>query len=121
MLHTVAKLHYQSDLSQVEIAKRLGLSAATISRLLQRARAEGIVRIEVRDLAAPDDLVRALCDRLGLKAAAVVESSGGSRLDAISSPVGDLLRQAGLKAGSDRKAYSWHCSVRCRLHCRRAP
>ena len=51
MLHTVAKLHYVSELSQVQIAKQLGLSTATISRLLQRARAEGIVRIEVRELA----------------------------------------------------------------------
>ena len=40
MLHTVAKLHYESDMSQVQIAKQLGLSTATISRLLQKARAE---------------------------------------------------------------------------------
>ena len=26
MLHTVAKLHYESDMSQVQIAKQLGLS-----------------------------------------------------------------------------------------------
>ncbi|HBH63017.1 MAG TPA: transcriptional regulator, partial [Erwinia persicina] len=30
----VAKLHYQSDMSQVDIAKKLGVSTATISRLL---------------------------------------------------------------------------------------
>ncbi|KQT68907.1 MULTISPECIES: sugar-binding transcriptional regulator [unclassified Aureimonas] len=111
MLHTVAKLHYEAEMSQVEIAKRLGLSAATISRLLQRARAEGIVRIEVRDLAAPDDLVRALCETLKLKTAAVVETAGGGRLDAIAAPVGELLRQAGLKAGSVL-AIGWGRAVR---------
>ncbi|TIU23952.1 MAG: MarR family transcriptional regulator, partial [Mesorhizobium sp.] len=54
MLHTVAKLHYEAEMSQVDIARRLGVSTATISRLLQRARAEGIVRIEVLDLATPE-------------------------------------------------------------------
>jgi DNA-binding transcriptional regulator LsrR (DeoR family) len=67
MLHTVAKLHYESDMSQVQIAKQLGLSTATISRLLQRARAEGIVRIEVRDIFAPDALGAQLAARLGLR------------------------------------------------------
>ncbi|TIP99597.1 MAG: sugar-binding transcriptional regulator, partial [Mesorhizobium sp.] len=32
MLHTVAKLHYEADMSQVDIARRLGVSTATISR-----------------------------------------------------------------------------------------
>ncbi|KQT53170.1 transcriptional regulator [Aureimonas sp. Leaf454] len=111
MLHTVAKLHYEAELSQVEIAKRMGLSAATISRLLQRARTEGIVRIEVRDLATPGDLVRDLKERLTLKAAAVVETPSGGRLDALSAPVGDLLRQAGLRPGSVL-AIGWGRAVR---------
>ena len=37
LLHTVAKLHYESDLPQVEIARRLNLSTATVSRLLRRS------------------------------------------------------------------------------------
>ena len=74
MLHTVAKLHYEGDLSQVQIAKQLGLSTATISRLLQRARAEGIVRIEVRDIHAPDALGGMLAERLGLKAVVAVDA-----------------------------------------------
>ncbi len=78
-LHTVAKLHYEADLSQVEIAKRLGVSTATISRMLQRARAEGIVRIEIRDLASPDALTSAVVDALGLKRAAVVEAPAPAR------------------------------------------
>ena len=71
ILHTVAKLHYESELSQVQIARQLGLSTATISRLLQRARAEGIVRIEVRDIFAPDVLGTLLAQKLDL--AQVVE------------------------------------------------
>ncbi|WP_090673163.1 sugar-binding transcriptional regulator [Aureimonas jatrophae] len=111
MLHTVAKLHYEGELSQVDIAKRLGLSAATISRLLQRARAEGIVRIEVRDLAAPEDLARDLCEKLGLKAAAVTETPSAGGAEALAAPVADLLRGAGLRAGSVL-AIGWGRAVR---------
>lgn len=44
-----AKMYYQLDLSQQEIAKQLGVSRPTVSRLLQQAKAEGIVRIEIMD------------------------------------------------------------------------
>lgn len=44
---TVCNLYYQDNLSQNDIAKRLGLSRPTISRLLQFAREEGLVRIEI--------------------------------------------------------------------------
>ena len=100
MLHTVAKLHYEAELSQVDIAKRLGVSTATISRLLQRARSEGIVRIEIRDLVQPDELRARLIEKLGLKAAAVIEAPSAGVLTALAEPAGQLLRQAGLGSGS---------------------
>ncbi|TFG95552.1 MAG: MarR family transcriptional regulator, partial [Calditrichales bacterium] len=49
ILVEAARLYYQHDLSQAEIARKMGVSRPSISRLLQRAREEGIVRIEVRD------------------------------------------------------------------------
>ena len=73
MLHTVAKLHYEAEMSQIAIARQLGLSTATISRMLQRARAEGIVRIEVRDLSAPDTLGAVLAIGWGRAVRAVLE------------------------------------------------
>jgi DNA-binding transcriptional regulator LsrR (DeoR family) len=100
MLHTVAKLHYVSDLSQVQIAKQLGLSTATISRLLQRARAEGIVRIEVRDLYQPDELGAALAVRLGLRQVAVVDAPAPGVLPAMAAPLMRMLQAAGLGPGS---------------------
>ena len=99
MLHMVAKLHYLSDLSQVQIAKQLGLSTATISRLLQRARAEGIVRIEVRDLVAPDALGALLAERLGLRQVSVVEAPVGA-LGALAAPLAGLLLAENLKPGA---------------------
>jgi deoxyribonucleoside regulator len=44
-----AKLYYQLDYSQSEIADALGVSRPTVSRLLQQAKAQGIVNIEIHD------------------------------------------------------------------------
>jgi DNA-binding transcriptional regulator LsrR (DeoR family) len=96
----VAKLHYQSDMSQVDIAKKLGLSTATVSRLLHKARAAGIVRIEVIDLSPSEDLTAALIDGLKLRTAAVVDTPSSNVLSALAAPVGSILQQAGLHSGS---------------------
>jgi len=111
MLHMVAKLHYEEEMSQVDIARRLGVSTATISRLLQRAKAEGIVRIEVLDLATPEDLTRQLVEELGLRSAALVEAPATGALPALSGPLGGLLRGAGLGAGSV-VAIGWGRAIR---------
>ncbi|MDK4742688.1 sugar-binding domain-containing protein [Rhizobium sp. CNPSo 3464] len=100
MLHTVAKLHYQSDMSQVDIAKKLGLSTATVSRLLQKARSAGIVRIEVIDLSPSEDLGSALVDGLKLRNAIVIDTPSSNVLSALAPPVGSMLQQAGLRSGS---------------------
>lgn len=107
----VAKLHYEAEMSQVDIARRLGVSTATISRLLQRARAEGIVRIEVLDLATPEELTRQLVEGLGLRNAAIVDAPGTAALPALAGPLGGLLRGAGLGAGSV-VAIGWGRAVR---------
>ncbi|RWM15240.1 MAG: MarR family transcriptional regulator [Mesorhizobium sp.] len=111
MLHTVAKLHYEADMSQVDIARRLGVSTATISRLLQRARAEGIVRIEVLDLATPEGITTQLVEGLGLRDAAVIETPAAGALTALAAPLGALLKQAELTAGSV-VAIGWGRAIR---------
>lgn len=45
----VAKMYYFEELTQAEIAKKLGVSRPVISKMLQKARAEGIVEIKIRD------------------------------------------------------------------------
>ena len=67
MMHMVAKLHYQSDMAQVDIAKKLGVSTATISRLLNKARAAGIVRIEVVELTSPEEITADLIAATGVE------------------------------------------------------
>ena len=46
-------MYYEHDFSQLQIAKKLGVSRPGVSRLLAKAREQGIVTIEIRD---PSDL-----------------------------------------------------------------
>ena len=46
-LMTAAVMYYEQSASQQEIADRMGISRPSVSRLLQRARDLGIVRIEI--------------------------------------------------------------------------
>jgi DNA-binding transcriptional regulator LsrR (DeoR family) len=100
VLHTVARLHYEAELPQVAIARRLGVSAATISRLLRRARDEGIVRIEILDVAEPEELNARLVAALGLRKAAVIEAPESGLPAALAAPAARLLREAGLGQGA---------------------
>ncbi len=114
MLYTVARLHYLSDLSQVKIARQLGLSTATISRLLARARAEGIVRIEVRDPVAPDALGMVLADRLGLRGVSVTDLPASTLPGALATPLGQMLLAAAPQAGAVI-AIGWGRAIRAVL------
>lgn len=72
----VARMYYQWDMKQSDIAKRLGLSQPTISRLLQQAKQNGVVRISVT---APQgvytELEEDLLRRYRLRDAVVVDCS----------------------------------------------
>jgi DNA-binding transcriptional regulator LsrR (DeoR family) len=100
MLHMVAKLHYEGDMAQVDIARKLGVSTATVSRLLQKARSVGIVRIEVLDLASPEEIVLELVEALGVRRAAVIDTPASGVLGALAAPLGNLLKEEGLGTGS---------------------
>src|SRR5690349_12228057 len=47
LLYAAARLYYEDDATQAEVAEKLGTSRATVSRLLAEAKRQGIVRIEV--------------------------------------------------------------------------
>jgi DNA-binding transcriptional regulator LsrR (DeoR family) len=47
LMARVARMYYENDMRQSDIAQQLGLSQATVSRLFKRAKEEGIVRISV--------------------------------------------------------------------------
>ena len=68
-----ARLHFLRGLTKSEIADRLGVSRFKVARMLEQARAEGIVRVEIREPVAVDDgLGAALEAQFGLALAVVV-------------------------------------------------
>jgi DNA-binding transcriptional regulator LsrR (DeoR family) len=81
----VARLYYVRELTQQQIAQRLGVSRFKVLRLLEQARAEGVVRFEI-DEAVPvhDDLSRELEKRFGLASAVVVD-------DGVDASAGELI------------------------------
>ena len=75
LMTRVARLYYEGDLKQPEIAAQLNLSQASVSRLLKRAQDEQIVRITVSPpVGAYPDLEEALAERYALREVVVVDS-----------------------------------------------
>lgn len=75
LLTRVARLYYELDMTQAEIAAQLDLSQARVSRLLNAARNEGIVRISVQVPRGTFlDLEEGLEEAFFLKEAIVVDS-----------------------------------------------
>jgi DNA-binding transcriptional regulator LsrR (DeoR family) len=74
LLVRVARLYYEGGARQPEIAERLRLSQATVSRLLRRAERDGIVRITVTTpTGVYPELEERLQERFGLQEAVVVD------------------------------------------------
>jgi DNA-binding transcriptional regulator LsrR (DeoR family) len=69
------ELYYRQGRNQKDIATTLGVSAATVSRLLKRAYDDGLVRVEL-DLPRTQELETALTQRFGLRDAVVVAAGG---------------------------------------------
>jgi DNA-binding transcriptional regulator LsrR (DeoR family) len=66
-LVTAAIMYYQAQRSQEQIARHLGVSRPTVSRLLARARQLGIVRIEIVPPTADPSLAKDLEEKLKLR------------------------------------------------------
>jgi DNA-binding transcriptional regulator LsrR (DeoR family) len=77
-----ARLHYELNLSQKEVAEHLGISKATVSRLIQKARERGIVEIKLRTPQSIAHLTTFLSSELAglldLKEAIITPSSTNS-------------------------------------------
>ncbi|MHB1008050.1 MAG: sugar-binding transcriptional regulator [Propionibacteriaceae bacterium] len=102
LLYRGAWLYYKEDRTQAEIGELLGISRATVSRLLTEARAQGVVYIEIRDPSAGelDSLGAALEERLGLARVLVTPNAMGARPGPVLAPsVATLLTEAQLKPG----------------------
>lgn len=80
LLTQVAELYYLQEMNQLEIAKMLGISRPTISRLLSEAKKEGLVEINIKSsLMINHELSKQLRDKLPLKNALIVSGNYGYR------------------------------------------
>jgi DNA-binding transcriptional regulator LsrR (DeoR family) len=75
----VARLYFERAMTKVEIAAHLGISRFRVARLLDGALADGLVRIEYRDV-PPEDrgLATAIEERFDLDLCAVAVGGSGS-------------------------------------------
>jgi DNA-binding transcriptional regulator LsrR (DeoR family) len=95
LINTILTLYYVEEITQTEIAQRLGLSTAKVNRLLLQAREQGYVNITIR---TPFQQLFELEDRLkavfGLQDAIVIPSvaeSSSSSLNALGAVAADFL------------------------------
>jgi deoxyribonucleoside regulator len=76
LLVEVAKLYWEQDLSQQEIARKLGVARSSVSGLLKLCRDVGIVEIRVNDDSShAAQCRRELCSRFDLADAVIVPSA----------------------------------------------
>jgi len=116
LLARVARLYYTDGLRQPEIAARLDLSQARVSRLLKRAEAEGIVRITVTAPAGVfPEVEEGLQQAYGLKVAFVVDAPGGAdneeRLLSELGAAAAYYLEAVLRSGDVMGISSWSSSL----------
>lgn len=113
-LAEVASLYYEAGLDQGAIARRVGVSRSSVSRLLSEARRRGLVEIRVhRPLPTNQRLREQALARFPLRDAAVLEGSGLPEV-ALLPRVGALAARylERVLADGDTLAISWGTALR---------
>jgi len=72
----VSRAYYLDDKSKSEISAQLGISRFKVARLLDEARASGVVTISVNDDGVGPDMAEQLKEHLGIRHAIVIETHG---------------------------------------------
>ncbi|MGP3911149.1 sugar-binding transcriptional regulator [Nonomuraea sp. 10N515B] len=102
LMYAAAQQYYMEDATQGDIAQRLGVSRATVSRLLTEARKQGIVEIKVHRPAALAEgpLADEVAQALGLERVFLVPKVSGPALGPWLAPgVARALAAVGLASG----------------------
>lgn len=96
LMALAAWMYYDDKLTHDEIGEKLGMSRVSVTRLLQKARREGIVQFKItKPLPLQYDLERRLKVAFGLKEAVIVKSRSSldDTLDAVGWAGAEHLRQ----------------------------
>lgn len=106
LIYKVCSLYYEDDMRQQEVSDYLGISRATVSRMLQKGKESGIVRVEVINPVqfSYNKLEKALERKYGLKEVIVVESSA---LDSKTESVSRMYERAALYLSQFFKDGDW--------------
>jgi DNA-binding transcriptional regulator LsrR (DeoR family) len=101
LMLTAAYLYYVDELSQDEVARQIGVSRSTVSRLLAEARRTGVVRIEVAAPPPGKALEREVAAELGLErvyvAPGIADSNDPGQV--VAQAVGQALLESHVEAG----------------------
>lgn len=107
----VSKLYYEDNMTQQQIAKQMNLSRMKISRILQKAKEEGIVRIIIDYSGAFPELEDKIYKKYGLKDVVVVDASiGNSAKEQVASAAAYYLEKHLRKNSS--VAVGWGTTIR---------
>ena len=106
LIYKVCSLYYEDDMRQQEVSDYLGISRATVSRMLQKGKESGIVRVEVINPVqfSYNKLEKALERKYGPKEVIVVESSA---LDTKTESVSRMYERAALYLSQFFKDGDW--------------
>lgn len=106
LIYKVCSLYYEDDMRQQEVSDYLGISRATVSRMLQKGKESGIVRVEVINPVqfSYNKREKALERKYGLKEVIVVESSA---LDTKTESVSRMYERAALYLSQFFKDGDW--------------
>jgi len=114
LLVKVARLYYEDELTQGEVAERLRISRQKAQRLISQARAEGIVQIAINPIMGiHSELEKQLERHFGLREAVVVETSAYEDRPTVAREVGAgaaeyLMR---ILRPHDKIVFSWGGSI----------
>lgn len=107
----ISKLYYEENMTQQQIAKQTGLSRMKVSRILQKAKEEGIVRIIVDYSGVYPDLEQDIKDKYKLKDVVIVDTSiGNSSKEQVASAAAYYLERH--LGGGSTVAVGWGSTMR---------
>jgi DNA-binding transcriptional regulator LsrR (DeoR family) len=100
VVEQVARLFYEEQLPKIEIAARLGISRFRVARLIDRALADGVVRIEFRSSPGQDRAIgAAIVERFKIGRCVVAASDDPAAVARLGAEVVDGLLEPGESIG----------------------